>query len=250
MSPTSTTPEPAPGTGTGPVLPAPATRPPVDLRPLLAADPMSQGPRPVCVPMAVSVSHEVARSGAGSPLDTLAPESIWWYCSERGQTGPQGMLLTDAAEALTKVGQPPIETWPFNADLGVSTEQPPVTTAEPPWHTGILSPLHLAHDGVEDALEDALAAGSAVLLVLEVADEFLEPDDGGHVAVPDPASAPGDYHAVVCVGAATHPKYGRRLLIRNSWGVYWGLGGYCWLPLEYLVAFAPQAAIIHPIQSN
>ncbi len=135
--------------------------------------------------------------------------------------------------------------WPYNDQLGVATEQPPSSAGTPPWHTGVLSELHLANDGVEDELEDILAAGKPVILLVEVTNQFYYPRDDGHVDVPNIRARNGDYHAVLCVGAATHQHLGRRLLIRNSWGDYWGVGGYCWLPLAYLVAFVPQAAVVN-----
>ncbi|MEW5705145.1 MAG: hypothetical protein AB1781_11265 [Pseudomonadota bacterium] len=36
----------------------------------------------------------------------------------------------------------------------------------------------------------------------------------------------------------------RHLLIRNSWGDGWGLGGYAWLPVAYLESFAVQAGLV------
>jgi C1A family cysteine protease len=79
---------------------------------------------------------------------------------------------------------------------------------------------------------------------VEVTDQFRAPGPDGIVAIPDVRAASGSYHAVTCVGAATHPVSGRVLLVKNSWGTDWGLGGYCWLPIDYLVGFAVQAATI------
>jgi hypothetical protein len=104
----------------------------------------------------------------------------------------------------------------------------------------------LAHDGVEDALEDELEAGRCVVLVLEIADEFEFPDQAGFVSLPDLTSDVGDYHAVLAAGAATSATRGRHLLIRNTWGPEWGVGGYCWLPITYLESFAVQAAVAIP----
>ena len=222
-------------------------RPAVDLRPLLDPVLIAQGPRPVCVPFAVGAGHEACRAAhapAGAPPEPLAPEAIWWYCSGRGQTSAQGVLLLDAGSALAQAGQPTMTTWPYEPGLGIGTQPPPKAVGQPPWHTAQLHEIALAHDGAEDQIEDTLAAGTPVILIIEITDEFYDADGDGHIGVPNLRVPPGDYHAVTVVGAATHPSRGRLLLLRNSWGEYWGAGGYGWLPITYLVAFAAQAAVV------
>ncbi len=99
--------------------------------------------------------------------------------------------------------------------------------------------MPLAHDGIEEHIEDALTAGLPVVVVLEITDQFENPAPDGEIDVP-PLTAPvNDYHAVTAVAAATNATgTARRLLIRNSWGPGWAAGGYGWLPYDYLVAFA------------
>lgn len=218
----------------------------VDLRNLITSPLMDQGARPVCVPFALTHAHEAVAS-LGSVLadgPALAPEALWWHASALNQVSAHGMLLEHAGDALTASGQPTLTTWPWNPSLGAGTEQPPAEVGAPPWQTATLVPLGLAHDGVEDDLEDNLAAGRPVVLVVEVTDEFDDVTAEGLIEVPDIRSPASDYHAVLVVGATNHPDRGRLLLIRNSWTEYWGAGGYGWLPLDYLIAHAVQAAIV------
>jgi C1A family cysteine protease len=107
-----------------------------------------------------------------------------------------------------------------------------------------MTPLQLAHDGIEAEIEDLLAAGRPVVLVIEVTAEFENANAYGTIEIPDIRSPAGDYHAVLVVGAATRPVRGRCLLARNSWGEFWGAGGYGWLPMDYLIAYAIQAATV------
>lgn len=244
MNPQPITSRPTGGAARASRIAAARARPAVDLRGLVDPTIVTQGPRPLCVSLALSVGHEAARTHSGTSPEPLAPEAIWRYCTARGHTGPDGMVVDDAAAALTDDGQPSLADWPYNDRLGVNTEDPPGGAGAPPWHRAIVRRLHLAHDGVEDELEDLLAGGAPVLLLVEVTDEFVDPDETGYVTLPNLRAQAGDYHAVVCVGAATHPSRGRHLLIRNTWGEYWGVGGYCWLPVAYLIAFVPYAAIV------
>lgn len=96
-------------------------------------------------------------------------------------------------------------------------------------------------------LENALHAELPVILVIELTSEFEHPTPTGEIAIP-PLTAPvSDYHAILALGAATNAAgTERRLLVRNTWGPGWGAGGYGWLPLDYLIAFAVQAAAIDP----
>lgn len=216
-------------------------RPPVDLRLLLPATLPEQGMRPLCLPFALTGAHDAILYGTGGPF---APEPVWWQCTRLGQTSQQGVLLQHAADALASVGQTTSALWPYDRGLGYGTENPPTGCGQPPWQQAAWQLIPLAHDGVEDDIEDMLAARRPVVLVVEVTDEFADPEPDGHVPVPLLTAAPGDYHAVLAVGVATDAAQGRRLLIRNSWGPAWGAGGYCWLPLAYLVAFVAQAAVV------
>ena len=68
------------------------------------------------------------------------------------------------------------------------------------------------------------------------------PESDGFISVPAVTVPGAGYHAVLAVGAWTDPARGRVFLIRNSWGIFWGAGGYGLLPPEYLVDFGGEAA--------
>lgn len=223
-------------------------RAPIDLRSLMQAAIRDQGPRPLCLPISVSGAHEVARSSveAATP-EPLAPEPLWAHCLQSGRVSSLGTTMAAVSDALAARGQPPLRTWPYNPTLGTATELPPSAAAAADWWTAQLIDLPLAHDGVEDLLEDALASSAPVVVVVEVTEEFENADSAGDISVPPLTSPAGDYHAVVALGAATDSDTGvRRLLIFNTWGNRWGAGGYGWLPLDYLIAFAVQAVVIDP----
>lgn len=218
-----------------------AGRPPADLRQLIPSGPSDQGRnRPLCLPFALTGAHE-ADPSATAPL---APEPIWWRCHQLKQAGPNGTLLEHAGVTLADIGQVELANWPYDPTLGYGTENPPADCGAPPWKCARYTEIQLAHDAIEDEIEDRLADGYPVVLVVELTDEFYEPGEDGYVEPPSIRSAAQEYHAVLVVGARTDEARGRHLLIRNSWGRGWGLGGYCWLPMQYLVAFATEAAFV------
>lgn len=222
------------------------TRPPADLRQLLCSPVRAQGPRPVSLPFALSVAHEATRARLGAPgAETLAVEPLWQHCVEQGRAGQDGTTLTAARAALQARGQTTQACWPYDETLGSGSQPQPASATGGVWYTAEVIDTSIAHDGVESVIEDALASGLPVVLIIELSKEFEHPGGDGEIAVPALTAAAGDYHAVVAVGAATNEAANcRRLLVRNSWGPGWGAGGYGWLPMEYLIAFGMRAVAI------
>lgn len=179
--------------------------------------------------------------------EMLAVEPLWQYCAYNGHAGHSGTTLAAGGAAVRAKGQTSESCWPYNHTLGAGTEPEPAAATRATWYIASMMEIPLAHDGIELLIEGALAAGLPLVLVIELTRQFEQPAPAGEIAVP-PLTAPvGDYHAVLVVGAATNGDgTSRRLLIRNTWGPGWGAGGYGWLPLDYLIAFAVQTAVIDP----
>lgn len=209
-------------------------RPSIDLSDRFG-DVRDQGPRPTCVAVALAGAHGVSSIQSFE----AAIEPLWWDLHHRGETSAEGVTVDAAGAALARTGHCLDPEWPYNSTLGYGTEDPPTAAGPPPWQCATLGSFALAQDGVEDQLEATLALGKPAVLVVEVTADFeLADQDTGLIAVPSLRAPSGGYHAVLAVGAWTEASVGRVILIRNSWGEFWGAAGYGLLPLDYLIAHA------------
>lgn len=194
------------------------------------------------------MAHEAAKAAAAAqPAEALAVEPLWQHCVNTGSASNSGTTLHSIGEAVRLTGQALESAWPYDSTLGAGTEPTPSGITAADFVTAELFGVPLANDGIEEHIEATLGLGLPVIVIVEITAEFEQPDPSGEIGTPALNSPANDYHAVTAVGVATNAAGdSRRLLIRNSWGPGWGAGGYGWLPYDYLVAFAVQAAALDP----
>lgn len=204
-----------------------------------------QGVRPICVALAMTGAHEIARSrGNNSPVVLLSPEAVWGHAWERGLAGPEGTYLFAIADALRDRGQPELSKWPLSPGGQGWSADHPEETGPPPWFCAGFTELPLDLQ----LLDEELVAGHPVVLLIHVTDEFHNADEtSGRIESPSANALRQGLHAVLCVGHAKDHEENTHFLIRNSWGSSWGNGGYAWLPSDYLANFATQMGRIESV---
>lgn len=206
----------------------------VDLRPQMALI-RDQGQRGTCVAFAVTAGHEVSHGPASNP-DDLSEEAVYWGCKTTDGNWDGGTTFTSAQTAIKRWGQPLEACWPYNHDQadGVEVKLPAGMDTNDWFRSG------LRRVGVAVAdLRTFLAAGTPVVLGLRVFDTLFRPGRDGRVQDP-PARAPQrGLHAVLAVGHEPGS-----ILIRNSWGAGWALGGYGWITEVYVSKFVIDAWIV------
>ncbi|HEV3189971.1 MAG TPA: C1 family peptidase [Polyangiaceae bacterium] len=207
----------------------------VDLRERLG-EVRDQGPRPTCLVFAVSAAHEAKRKSTAY----LSPEFLFFSGVQRSHKDPKrGLARTVVQEALVEDGQPLESAWPYLVE----------TPAKGKWQ----SPK-LAADAIHKATIDfaprtvaqiceVLRAGTPVLLVIALTVAMYKPNADGVVRGSAIDSVTTRRHAVVAIGSG-QAEDGTYLLIRNSWGKYWGASGHAWLHEPYLTPHLQTTGII------
>jgi hypothetical protein len=194
-----------------------------------------QTPRPTCMAFAASDAHAGLRPG----WEPLSAEWAYYHAVRRDGGNPEdGATLTSMLKVLEVDGQPPEVEWPYIAK--------PIRDLEgwrPP--KGVARLFRRDGNFVTATLDEIIAHLSysiPVLVTMQLSDAFYMPDSHGIIDSaerPDPKRK----HAIVAVGHGVRASE-RMVLIRNSWGPGWGLGGYAWLTESDLAPRLLRPAIL------
>ncbi|MFJ4221771.1 C1 family peptidase [Curtobacterium luteum] len=192
-----------------------------------------QGPRPTCLPIAVSAAHQVSRS----MHPPLSPEALWRHALRSGLADADGTTPGAMETALATVGQPLLTDWPYEPTIA-----PTKSAASPtPPPAALFGQLH--HVALPGGLA-LLGAGMPLVLLIHITETFSLVDASGAVADRSNQRRQG-LHAVLAVGSDTTGDIDR-VLIRNSWGADWGVRGHCVLTTDYINEYADSAWLVIP----
>jgi C1A family cysteine protease len=158
-----------------------------------------------------------------------------------GVSGNTGAYIRTTMESLVLFGAPPESYWAYDAKH-FDVEPTAFCFAFAGNFKAIqyvrLDPALLTPPQVLDNVRSMLNSGFPAMFGFPVYSEFDNPDNG-KVAFPAPNSQSRGGHAICAVGYDDNLMIGAdkgALLIRNSWGTNWGLGGYGWLSYKYVTA--------------
>jgi len=156
-----------------------------------------------------------------------------------GLTGDTGAYIRTALKAARAFGVPPEDHWPYQ--ISAFDEEPSQFLYS---FAGNYKAVNYARidthdrtaDEIIDHLERLLASGFVAAFGFSVYDSLT---NDAFIPFPDEDSNMQGGHAVMAVGydrnhevdGVTVPS----LIIRNSWGEGWGIGGYGYLPYDYIL---------------
>ena len=188
-----------------------------------------QGARPTCLAFVASDTHAALRT----PWSPLSCEFAFYHAQHRaGRPPTSGASLGHMLTALKANGQPIETDWPYLASLPTKLDD-----YYPPSGLTVYRRAGEPRPSGVDEIVATLDAGEPLLAIMMLSDAFYMPNSDGVVIAPSGEGPdPLRRHAVVAVA---HGAIGaeRAILVRNSWGVSWGLAGHAWLPESY---FAPR----------
>jgi C1A family cysteine protease len=214
------------------VSPAIALPPSVDLR-ALCPPVYDQGQLGSCTANAIAGMLEYDQLWQGEAAST--PSRLFIYYNERVMEGTihvdAGAAIRDGIKSVVKLGVCSEEEWPY--DLSYFVVRPPKQCYDDALKFKALSYQRVrVHD--LHAMKACLALSFPFVFGFLVYESFESDEVATTGVMPMPVSDEEFLggHAVMAVG---YDDAHQSLLVRNSWGVDWGLQGYFWMPYQYLL---------------
>jgi len=187
----------------------------VDLRSRLGVI-RDQGHRPTCLAFAASAAHESTLALA----EYLSVEALHFFASARDALPGEGTTIDAVVTALEFTGQCMESDWPYGAPGLVNTAA--IFRRAPS--------IRESSDPLTFTL-DSLATGRVVVIALTLTEAWFSPDCDGRIPSSNSEDESIGGHAVAAIGYDEPRQY---VLVRNSWGMEWGDGGYGRLSYESL----------------
>lgn len=167
----------------------------------------------------------------------LTPSRLFIYFNERfiehTVSDDAGAMIRDGVKTLRKQGVCAESLWPYDdANPGPFQQKPPSACFKAGLEHQLV--VYRRVPRVLRTMKGCLADGYPFVFGFTVYESFESPDVAktGTVQMPKPSESALGGHAVVAVG---YDDESQRFMVRNSWGVDWGLKGYFTMPYGYLL---------------
>lgn len=160
-----------------------------------------------------------------------------------------GASIRETMKALALYGVPPEDSWSY--DENKVNEEPPAYCYAYAQNYQSLKYFLLDYAGIPKEtllfqIKAVLAASFPCVFGFTIYNSiYEESNELGHIPFPDPerdkvigghtlvAVGYNDYKFIQCADRKQYSK--GAFLIRNSWGIEWGIKGYGWLPYDYVL---------------
>jgi len=224
----------------------------VDLRPYCPPV-FDQGELGSCTANAIVAAYEIDRIKRNWNLDPLRQDSIeslsrlFVYYNERlieGTTqSDAGAFIRDGIKTIARDGICTESCWPY--DISKFTSRP-----DPECYVEGLKRQAIQYAAVGadyHSVCTALSDGYPVVFGFSVYSNFETEEVARTGIMPLPSDGANVLggHAVVAVG---YDMDLHQLLVRNSWGSSWGIGGYFWMPFAALGTISSDFWVIRQVE--
>ena len=166
--------------------------------------------------------------------NVFVPSRLFIYYNERAMEGTvnedSGGQIRDGIKSVAQQGDCPETLWPY--DITKFAVKPPQQCYQQALKFKAVQYQRLSQ--ILNQLKGCLASGYPFVFGFSVYESFESPQvaQTGHAPMPAPTEKSIGGHAVMAVGYDDSQNW---FIVRNSWGVGWGMEGYFTLPYAYLL---------------